>query len=240
MIETFAALLLAHVFADFVLQTGQMAEAKQTRHPGWLITHTGIVGATAVVALGNTGMSILVLMLAHLAIDIAKSFTPVRRLAPFLIDQAAHLISLAAIATWQSDLWATGHWAGQFWLPGTFAAVCGMILTTRVGGFAIGFLMEPFSNADQQTGLPNGGKVIGLLERGLIFLFVMVGQPTGIGFLIAAKSVLRFDTASGNQKAAEYVIIGTLASFGWALLASYGTVALLQHLPPLGIPLESP
>ncbi len=237
--ETFTALLLAHVLADFVLQTNRMATAKHARHPGWMAAHIGIVGVTAAAALGDLGWPVLALMAAHLAIDLAKTFAPAR-LGPFLIDQAAHLISLAAIAAWQSDLWATGYWAQHAWLPGTFAAVGGLILTTRVGGFAIGFLMEPFSVSDQPSGLPNGGKVIGLLERGLIFLFVMVGQPTGIGFLIAAKSVLRFDTASGNQKAAEYVIIGTLASFGWALLASYGTVALLQHLPALGIPLESP
>ena len=72
-------------------------------------------------------------------------------------------------------------------------------------------------------------------ERGLIFLLLMVGQPTGVGFLIAAKSVLRFDTTAKDQSAGEYVIIGTLASFGWALLCAYGTLALLAHLPPLGI-----
>ena len=56
-----------------------------------------------------------------------------------------------------------------------------------------------------------------------------------MGFLIAAKSVLRFDASKRKQKAAEYVIIGTLASFGWALICAYATLALLDHLPPLGI-----
>ena len=69
--------------------------------------------------------------------------------------------------------------------------------------------------------------MIGLLERALIFLMVLAGQPAGIGFLIAAKSVLRFDTASKDQRASEYVIIGTLASFGWALLVSFATLSLI-------------
>ena len=82
--------------------------------------------------------------------------------------------------------------------------------------------------------------MIGLLERGLIYLMFIAGQPAGIGFLIAAKSILRFDAASNNAKA-EYVIIGTLASFSWAIAISIliltinnglnGT-ALLEIIPP--------
>jgi len=55
----------------------------------------------------------------------------------------------------------------------------------------------------------------------------VIGQPTGIGFLIAAKSLLRFE-ATKEQKASEYVIIGTLTSFGWALAVSSATMALIS------------
>ena len=65
----------------------------------------------------------------------------------------------------------------------------------------------------------------------MILLLVMIGEPAGIGFLIAAKSVLRFDTATKEQKAGEYVIIGTLASFAWALAAAHATMALLAAIP---------
>ena len=79
------------------------------------------------------------------------------------------------------------------------------------------------------------GRQIGLLERGLIFALILGGQPLGVGFLIAAKSVLRFGTASRDQRSAEYVIIGTLASFGWAIVAVQLTLLLLAHLPRLEI-----
>jgi hypothetical protein len=52
---------------------------------------------------------------------------------------------------------------------------------------------------------------------------VLVDQPAAIGFLIAAKSILRFDMASESRAAGEYVIIGTLASFAWALVAAFAT-----------------
>ena len=61
-----------------------------------------------------------------------------------------------------------------------------------------------------------------------------------IGFLIAAKSVLRFGAVREEARLSEYVIIGTLASFGWAILMAIGTVMLLSALPPLGIPDLSP
>ena len=119
------------------------------------------------------------------------------------------------------------------------ATLAGLILTTRAGGFAIGFLMEPWSDASPK-GLANGGRTIGILERALIFLFVLVGQQAAIGFLIGAKSVLRFGSVSDDRAVSEYVIIGTLASFGWALLTSYATLALIQSLPLLAIMPQSP
>lgn len=239
MIETFAALLLAHVLADFVFQTGWIAAAKQARHPGALALHAAIVLATAILALGSAAWPLLLLTAVHLAIDLGKSFAP-PRLAGFLGDQAAHLLSLGALAAWQPGLWQAGLWAGLPALPGAMALVAGAMIATRAGGFAVGLLMERHAATDLPAGLPDGGKVIGLLERGLIFILVLVGQPGGIGFLIAAKSVLRFDTASRDTRAGEYVIIGTLASFGWALVAAYATLALIQALPPIGFPSVSP
>ena len=95
--------------------------------------------------------------------------------------------------------------------------------------------MEPWSDASPH-GLPNGGRAIGHLERGLIFLLILSDLAAGIGFLIAAKSVLRFGSVGDDRALSEYVIIGTLASFGWAIVTSTGTVALLSFLTPLGIP----
>ncbi len=69
------------------------------------------------------------------------------------------------------------------------------------------------------NGLKNGGKLIGQLERLLILILIYIGQPIGIGFLIAAKSILRFEEAK-KHKVAEYVIIGTLLSFTLAIMFS--------------------
>ncbi len=235
MIETFAALLFAHVLADFVLQTGWMARGKAGRGALPLLAHTAVVGATAVLATGSLAWPLAVLTGLHLAIDLAKSLAPAGRLWPFLADQAAHLATLAGVAAPAPGLWGAGAWAGLPWLPAAMALAAGLILATRAGGYAVGLLMARYRDSAPPDGLPEGGFLIGLLERGLIFLFVMAGEPASIGFLIAAKSILRFDATRDNQKAGEYVIIGTLASFGWALALSWATLALLDALPPLHI-----
>ncbi len=238
MIETFATLLFAHVLADFVFQTSWIAENKLRPHV--LLLHGLIVLAIAAAATGRIdAWQLGVLAVVHIAIDLAKgSFAP-DGLKGFVADQCAHLVTLGAISFLAPALVAEGLWAGLTFLPTLMTLAAGLILATRAGGFAVGLLMQPWAE-DVPKGLTNGGKLIGLLERGLIFLLVLVGQPVGIGFLIAAKSVLRFETTSEDQRAGEYVIIGTLASFGWALLFSYATVWLMTALPPLEIARTAP
>ncbi len=239
MIETFTALLFAHVLADFVFQTGWIAANKQ--RIGVLALHGLIVLATVVVATGRIDApELAALALVHLVIDWIKGRFPEAGLTAFLADQGAHIATLVVLAVLRPGLWAGGIWAGVDWLPALMATFAGLLLATRTGGFAVGLLMRPWAGVELPTGLTNGGKLIGILERGLIFLLVMVGQPAGIGFLIAAKSVLRFETTSKDQRAGEYVIIGTLASFGWALVFAYGTAWLLDLLPPLEIAPTAP
>ena len=68
--------------------------------------------------------------------------------------------------------------------------------------------------------LKDAGKYIGVLERVLVFVFVILDHWEAVGFLITAKSVFRFGdlTATKQRKLTEYVLIGTLISFGIAIL----------------------
>ena len=63
--------------------------------------------------------------------------------------------------------------------------------------------------------LPNAGKLIGIVERLLSFAFILLGQYEAVGFIMAAKSLLRF--AEGDKAKSEYVLIGTLLSFSIAI-----------------------
>lgn len=234
MIATFTALLFAHVLADFVFQTDWIIAHK--RRPYGFLAHALVVALTAWIALGFADpLALAVLVAAHMAIDAVKTFGGFRDLRAFLIDQAAHIAVICAISWASPGLWETGAWAAYPGLLQPMALLTGLILTLRTGEYATALLMRPYRGRVNNAGLKNGGRVIGLLERGLIFVLIGLGQPLGVGFLVAAKSVLRFGTATRDQRSAEYVIIGTLASFGWAILVAYGTFGALKHLPALEI-----
>jgi hypothetical protein len=73
----------------------------------------------------------------------------------------------------------------------------------------------------------NRGRIIGILERGLLYAFVLQGQYGAIGFILAAKAFTRFK-ALDNRAFAEYVLIGTLLSACLALATGVLVRALLR------------
>lgn len=244
MIETIIALLFAHVLADFLLQTRWMVENK--RNPLVLLGHVFIVAALSYAALGFTGhWVVLAVAGSHLFFDAVKTYWPATGWRAFLFDQALHGVAILVAATQFPDLYSSGIWQDygmlgsppawlarlpEGWvaaLPLIMLLTAGFILATRGGGFLIGLFMKPLALGAPE-GLPKASAIIGNLERGLAFLFILSGQPQNIGFLLAAKSVLRFSSAKEDRSASEYVIIGTLMSFGWAIAVSTAVIALRE------------
>lgn len=77
-------------------------------------------------------------------------------------------------------------------------------------------LQSVTDNADDDHGLFRSGSLIGSMERVLMIVLVVLSQYEAIGFLITAKSILRFSESSGSEKS-EYVVAGTFLSFAIAL-----------------------
>ncbi len=86
-----------------------------------------------------------------------------------------------------------------------------LFLVTWVTGQFIGWLLT-WSRVDIKEGSAGMGSKIGYVERLLIFIFVILNQYEAIGFLVAAKSILRFNESRDDKKYAEYVLYGTLLS----------------------------
>lgn len=102
-----------------------------------------------------------------------------------------------------------------------------VVILTYVSAILIRELMSGWTESLSDSigeSLSNAGKFIGMLERLLVFIFIVTGHWEGIGFLLAAKSVFRFSDLkeSKDRKMTEYILIGTLLSFSIAL-----TVGLL-------------
>jgi hypothetical protein len=69
------------------------------------------------------------------------------------------------------------------------------------------------------------GKVIGILERILIYVAVLSNQVAAIGLVLAAKGFVRFKEMD-DRRFAEYVLIGTLLSALTAILVAMLVKAL--------------
>jgi len=74
----------------------------------------------------------------------------------------------------------------------------------------------------------NTGRIIGIVERILIYYLVLNGQFAAIGLVLAAKSFARYKEMD-KREFAEYVLIGTLISTVLAIISA-GAIQLL--LPP--------
>jgi len=251
-LETAVALVFTHLLADFVLQTDAMVRDKQ--RPLVLLGHVGIVVAASWAALGLAPVPLLLVLVgaSHFAFDFAKQrWVASRRaqgvepgFAAFATDQAAHLAVIWLAAALWPDAFAAGLWGHKKVLPGldrlpeALALAAGLIATIWVGGYAVRELMSGLrlpADPETDTSLPKGGQLIGRLERLMILMLLLADQPDGIGLLIAAKSILRFNELArdaSDRRASEYVIIGTLASFAWAIATAWATAAALHALAP--------
>jgi hypothetical protein len=248
-LETAVALVLAHVVADFLLQSAGMVRDKA--RPLVLLGHVGIVVAASWAALGfpPAPLPLLLIGATHYGFDFAKlRWAAARRarglepgFAPFAADQAGHLAVIWLAAGFWPGAWEAGLWSGRdalSRLPEGMALVAGVIATVWAGGYAVRDLMTGLKlpiNPATDMSLPQGGKLIGRLERLMILMLLLANQPDGIGLLIAAKSILRFNELArdaSDRRASEYVIIGTLASFAWAIATAWATASALDALAP--------
>jgi hypothetical protein len=230
------ALLAAHAMTDFVFQPDWMVKMK-SRQPV-LLLHSLIAAGLAYAFAGRWELWLLPawVFLSHATIDFIKSRAARSTLRIFVVDQAAHLATVAVLAWWFTKAGDLSFWAKDYG-PAVWRGwilITGAVLCVRVGGILIGFWVKPYLEEIERTnnamdvavkavrGLTNGGRVIGQLERVLIFMLLGMGQPAGIGFLVAAKSIFRFGELKDreNRMEAEYITIGTLISFAWAIAAS--------------------
>lgn len=64
------------------------------------------------------------------------------------------------------------------------------------------------------------GALIGTLERILVLMALMANSYVVVGYIIAAKSIARFEKMK-DKEFAEYYLIGTLSSLIWSIVVFY-------------------
>lgn len=219
-------ILIAHTIADFAIQPEHWIEGKlQKKHRSkYLYYHIGVHFIALLFALGfdwKYWLAVPVIIISHYLIDLAKIHlngkVDVRIL--FTLDQMAHIAVILAMVNYYEALYFDLSFLQS---PAFLLLLLALLIVTFVCAIIIRQLMSTWKleEIDQHHSLEKAGKYIGMLERLFVFGFIALDQWQAIGFLIAAKSVFRFGDLSraNDRKLTEYILIGTLLSFGMAII----------------------
>ena len=219
----FANLLLAHLIGDFLLQSNTLCESKERKHhkSAFMYVHALIIALLSWVAIGNYHLwgYAVIIGVTHLLIDIAKSYVKTQTLVWFVGDQILHIFVLLIVSYFIGNGWEQFAWIPQNYaliLPAFLSAV---IICTKPANIFIKMILTRYEidlPKAKDKELKNAGALIGNLERLLSLVLIIAGQFGAVGFIITAKSILRF--RDYERAKTEYVLAGTLLSFGIAII----------------------
>lgn len=226
MLALFIKLILAHFIGDFLLQPEKwVIHKEQYKHKSkFLYWHILVHFGTLILLLQadfSYWLGIIIIIISHYIIDLIKlhlkSASNARIL--FALDQLSHFVIIALVVNIYepyafniNTLYNSNILLFITSILGV-TVVSSIIMKTIISKW---YLKEDIDDAS----LENAGAYIGMLERLFVFAFIITQHWEGIGFLLAAKSVFRFGDLSKakDRKLTEYILIGSLLSFGLAIL----------------------
>jgi len=236
-------LLTAHFVADFILQTDE--DVKQKKNILVFSKHIGFVTLLSYLLMGNwLDFTVpLVILISHTSIDLLKRAIKKDSLTIFLIDQFTHLLVILALSIYlqnkltveASNLSWLNIWGNAY--IKTLVIIISAILVTKVSSIIISYIIKPFQakifkSENNNKDEIKTGRVIGYLERIIILVLFLADLPAVVGFLITAKSILRYAEINNERDKVmvEYVLIGTLLSFTIGISIAFITTKVLLNL----------
>lgn len=232
-------LLLGHIVADFILQSRAMVDEKGSK--AWkssaLYFHSGIYAAIVFIAASawkQWPWLVPALFVSHVLIDGWKSARG-NKILTFVCDQLAHLAILIlvffALTGWAPDL--LDFFCQKIWNSSRLLVIIlGYFLVLWPVGRLMNVITNPFRRQlgdNESRGLELAGFWIGCLERVFLLTFILFGYFSGVALLLGLKSLFRFGEIKNpaNRKETEYILIGTLLSFGFALAVGLAVKAMI-------------
>lgn len=244
-----AMLLIGHILSDFYFIVNEQKNDKKNRYKYILINEIIYTACIVIACLITIQLSSIILWLiicielSHLLInivfkailDIIKRYYVIK---PLLIDQILH-ISLI----WLIYMFFGNRLTEYGYINKTFTFIPSIPIVVIILGLLI--LLKPigmlissnelwdFSKNTPGESQKGAGKMIGYIERCILYILLLNYQYEAVGFIIAAKSLIRFPeinnsvkknyaniqyeiTTTQNERTinslAEYYLIGTMLS----------------------------
>jgi len=232
-------LVIAHILADFIFQSTPLKRDRSlSKH---FLLHLLTVGVLIYLMLpGWTNVyGPIAIMLIHGIIDLAVFKIWKNNSSAILIDEVLQITVLVIFWLIITDNTLAGAWHSigvTFYNTSTLIVIVAYLTISFPAGVLMGHLTKRWQNEIMALGsdsLKDAGKWIGIIERTLVLTFILMKQWAAIGFLLGAKSVLRFGELKDGtqQKKTEYILIGTFLSF---LLSIATGIFVLFYLEKYG------
>lgn len=233
-IDLLLRILIAHFLSDFIFQPTSWAQNKDKKgiQSPYFWYHISVTIGILAMMLGSLYLwpVLLTVSAGHILIDAVKPILRNSNVWMFIADQLVHLLLIVVVWLSFTDqfqlFWTlTSEMAliQKNWWILLFYIILGIPSSVAIGKMTQKWSdeLEGVISEKKSAGLKDAGKWIGILERLLIFTFIVINQFSAIGFLLAAKSVFRFGDLknSSEHKKTEYIIIGTFISFSVAIAA---------------------
>ncbi len=231
-------MIIGHLIGDFYLQSDKLVEKRKTGI-GYLFLHSliyAICMSTVVllcipISIESIKLSAS-LSLVHLMIDLVKHIissiynkhnqnaqnSKIFNILVFFIDQALHIISIGFCYKFICPNMIARSFL-QYNIntisSSPLVIILGILLILRPVDIIISKLVFETQSTDKT------GKIIGYLERIIIFILLQFGAYSSIAFVLTAKSIARFKAIEENEGRAKYYLIGTLISTSSVIIISF-------------------
>jgi hypothetical protein len=221
----FVKLIAAHFLSDFFFQPKSWVDDRNRRHySSWFLYLHGVVTFLAILLLCGTSLWFVafIIGIAHIAIDGGKSYLP-NNTSWFLVDQTLHiLIIFLSWIIFSSISFDLNVITGFLNNTGGWIIFTGLVIVTFPSGKLIELITAKWRDELEGQGnngmtLSKAGMWIGILERTIVFVLVLIGKYEVIGLLLTAKTLLRFNEKRRPEAKTEYLLIGTLISMVFAI-----------------------
>ncbi|MDD4003325.1 MAG: DUF3307 domain-containing protein [Clostridia bacterium] len=254
MTEILLVMIIVHLLGDFYFQSRKMSLEKKDKISS-LIIHGGIYLFITLLPFIRYNFNIYVLIIgmvigiSHFLIDLLLFYIKkIQKFSAcedkfFIIDQIIHIaIIIITVKLFNNNLNDINYQSLLGVDFGVLQWIAALLFAGKPANIAFKKLFNKYrptpENISQDNDKDSGqkvknssrqyaGAIIGILERILTLILISVYAYAGIGLILTAKSIARYDKISKNPQFAEYYLIGTLSSILFMIGAYLAIFVLL-------------